>query len=157
MGGMVDSVDGPTATIHISVPGMGAKREVAVQTAKNTVVRRYAADSARPENAKTATIAEIRAGDQLRARGNRNADGSKLDAEEIYVGFFPAIFRHCQIRRCELGNTHVAGSLQQENCRSEGHARVPYAQDSDGGGPGFRHETENYGASGARRRLQYSR
>jgi Domain of unknown function (DUF5666) len=89
MGGIVDSVDAATATIHISVPRTGAKREVDVQTSKNTVIRRYAADSARPENAKMATIAEIRAGDQLRARGNRNADGSKLDAEEIYVGFFP--------------------------------------------------------------------
>ncbi|MGE5055845.1 MAG: DUF5666 domain-containing protein [Acidobacteriota bacterium] len=89
VGGMVDSVDTATATIHISVPRMGAKREVAVQTSKNTLIRRYAADSARPENAKTATIAQIRVGDQLRARGNRNADGSKLDAEEIYVGFFP--------------------------------------------------------------------
>ena len=89
MGGIVDSVDAATATIHISVPRTGAKREVDVQTSKNTVIRRYAADSARPDNAKTATIAEIRVGDQLRARGNRNADGSKLDAEEIYVGFFP--------------------------------------------------------------------
>jgi hypothetical protein len=89
VGGIVDSVDGATATIHISIPRTGAKREVAVQTSKNTVIRRYAADSARPENAKTATFAEIRVGDQLRARGNRNADGSKLDAEEIYVGFFP--------------------------------------------------------------------
>jgi len=89
VGGIVDSVDPSTATIHISVPRMGAKREVAVQTSKNTVVRRYAADSARPENAKAARIAEVRAGDQLRARGNRNADGSKVDAEEIYVGFFP--------------------------------------------------------------------
>jgi hypothetical protein len=89
VGGIVDSVDAATATIHLSVPGMGAKREVAVQTSKNTVVRRYAADSARPENAKTASIAEILAGDQLRARGNRNADGSEVDAEEIYVGFFP--------------------------------------------------------------------
>jgi Domain of unknown function (DUF5666) len=89
VGGIVDSVDPATAAIHISVPRMGAKREVAIQTSKNTVIRRYAADSARPENAKIATIAEIRAGDQLRARGNRNADGSKLDAEEIYAGFFP--------------------------------------------------------------------
>jgi len=89
MGGFVDSVDAATATIHISVPRTGAKREVDVQTSKNTVIRRYAADSARPDNAKTATIAEIRVGDQLRARGNRNADGSKLDAQEIYVGFFP--------------------------------------------------------------------
>ena len=89
VGGIVDSVDAAAATIHISVPRTGAKREVAIQTSKNTVIRRYAADSARPENAKIATIAEIRAGDQLRARGNRNADGSKLDAEEIYAGFFP--------------------------------------------------------------------
>jgi hypothetical protein len=89
VGGIVDSVDAATATIHISVPRTGAKREVVVQTSKNTLIRRYAADSARPENAKTATIAQIRVGDQLRARGNRNADGSKLDAEEIYVGFFP--------------------------------------------------------------------
>jgi hypothetical protein len=89
VGGIVDTVDAATGTITISVPRAGGKREVAVHTSKNTVVRRYGVDSARPENAKTATIAEIRTGDQLRARGNRKADGSGIDAEEIYVGFFP--------------------------------------------------------------------
>lgn len=86
--GIVDSVDS-AGTIHISIPRLGGKKEVAIHTSKNTVVRRYAVDSARPENAKLSSVKEIRAGDQVRARGNRNADGTEIDAEEIFAGFFP--------------------------------------------------------------------
>lgn len=89
VGGIVDSVDSATGTIHISIPRLGGKREIAIHTSKDTVVRRYAVDSARPENAKSSSFAEIRAGDQVRARGNRNTDGTEIDAEEIFAGFFP--------------------------------------------------------------------
>jgi hypothetical protein len=34
-------------------------------------------------------LKDIQPGDQLRARGNRNADGSELTAEEIFAGVFP--------------------------------------------------------------------
>src|SRR6202044_1296170 len=49
---------------------------------------RYAAGSVNFDDAKSAPIDQIRAGDQLRARGARSADGSSFAAEEIVSGSF---------------------------------------------------------------------
>ena len=89
MGGRVESVAVVTGDVNITIPSLTAKKTVVIHTNQNTVVYRYAPDSAKPENAKPSKLQEIRAGDQLRARGERNADGSELTAEEIYVGVFP--------------------------------------------------------------------
>ena len=40
------------------------------------------------DDAKPSSLAEIKAGDQLRARGARNADGTEFTAEEIVSGAF---------------------------------------------------------------------
>jgi hypothetical protein len=40
------------------------------------------------DDAKPSTLQEIRPGDQLRARGNRSADGTELTADEIVTGSF---------------------------------------------------------------------
>ena len=89
MGGRVESVDPANNNVTIIVPSLTAKRSVVIHSSKNTLVHRYAPDSAKPEDAKPSSVQEIRTGDQLRARGERNADGSELTAEEIYVGVFP--------------------------------------------------------------------
>ena len=88
-GGLVESVDAGTGTITLTVPGLLNKRTITVHTSKNTVVRRYAPDSAKPEDAKPATLQDVHVGDQLRARGERNSDGSEITAEEVYTGVFP--------------------------------------------------------------------
>jgi len=62
-----------------------------VRTSKSTVVRRYAPDSAKPGDARLSTLQDVRVGDQLRARGDRSADGGELAAEEIYAGNFPNV------------------------------------------------------------------
>src|SRR5579863_4838184 len=87
--GPVSAVDPAAGTVTISTTGFGAKKMIVVRTSKSTVVRRYAADSAKPEDAKLSTLQEVSVGDQLRARGNRSADGSELAAEEIFTGNFP--------------------------------------------------------------------
>ena len=89
MGGRVDSVDLATGDVVVSIPSLAAKKTVVVHTSKNTVVYRYAPDSAKPEDAKPSSLKDIHPGDQLRARGNRNADGSEISAEEIFAGVFP--------------------------------------------------------------------
>lgn len=89
MGGIVDSVDPAAGTITLSVPGLAGKKTILVHTSASTVIYRYAPDSAKPENAKAITLQGILAGDQLRARGNRNPDGTEITAEEIYTGVFP--------------------------------------------------------------------
>jgi len=89
IGGIVDSVDAATGSVNISLPGLTSKKTIVVHTTKNTVVHRYAPDSAKPEDAKLISWQQIQPGDQLRARGNRSADGSEITAEEIYTGVFP--------------------------------------------------------------------
>ena len=89
LGGLVESVDAAAGTVTLSIPSLTAKKTVVVRTTKDTVVHRYAPDSAKPEDAKPSSLAEIHPGDQLRARGNKTPEGTEISAEEIYAGVFP--------------------------------------------------------------------
>jgi len=51
-------------------------------------VRRYAANSVKFDDAKPSKLADIHPGDQLRARGTKNPDGTEFAAEEIVSGSF---------------------------------------------------------------------
>jgi hypothetical protein len=88
VGGLVSAVDAPTGTVTISISSLGGKKTIAVHTSKATIVRRYAPDSIKFEDAKASTLAEIQPGDQLRARGDRRSDGAELTADEIVTGNF---------------------------------------------------------------------
>jgi hypothetical protein len=89
--GLVDSVDAASGTVTISIPGFGEKKTVAIHTSKSTVIRRYAPDSANFDAARPSTLQAIHANDQLRARGDRSADGSEFTAAEIVTGTFPYV------------------------------------------------------------------
>jgi hypothetical protein len=91
VGGPVTTVDPAAGTVTISISSLGGKKAVVVHASKNTVIRRYSPDSAKPEDAKVSTLQEIQVGDQLRARGERSADGAELAAEEIFTGNFPVV------------------------------------------------------------------
>jgi co-chaperonin GroES (HSP10) len=84
MGGIVSAVDAGTGTLTVAV---GAKK-IAVNTSSKTEFRRYAGDSVRYQDAKSGSFAEIRAGDQLRARGEKSADGTSITADEVISGSF---------------------------------------------------------------------
>jgi len=88
LGGLISAVDTTTGTLTISVTGFGGKKSIAVHTSKDTVFRRYAPDSVRFEDARPGSFAEIHPGDQLRARGDRSADGTEFTAEEVVTGIF---------------------------------------------------------------------
>jgi hypothetical protein len=87
-GGLVSSIDPATDTITVSLPAIGEKKKVVIHLAKDTVLRRYAPDSVKFDDAKPAPLDQIKPGDQLRARGTRNPDGSELSAVEIVSGTF---------------------------------------------------------------------
>ena len=91
LAGPVSAVDPTSGTVTISIASFAGKKTVVVRTSKSTIVRRYAPDSAKPEDAKLSTLQEISIGDQLRARGSRSGDGNELAAEEIYAGTFPNV------------------------------------------------------------------
>jgi hypothetical protein len=86
VGGLVKSVD--TATGEITVSAGTPPKMVKVETSKSTIIRRYAPGSVKFDDAVIATLDQIKPGDQLRARGNRSADGTTLTAEEIVAGSF---------------------------------------------------------------------
>jgi hypothetical protein len=88
LGGLVTAVDVPDATITISTQSLAGSKSVTVRTSKDTILRRYAPDSVKFDDAKVGTIDQIKSGDQLRARGMRSADGSDLAAEEVVSGAF---------------------------------------------------------------------
>src|ERR1700675_476730 len=88
VGGLVTNVDTAAGTITISSSGVGANRNIAVHITKDTILRRYASDSVKFDDAKPAPVSGIKVGDQLRARGTRNPDGSEMSAEEGVSGAF---------------------------------------------------------------------
>jgi hypothetical protein len=87
-GGLVNSVDAAGGTISVALPALGEKKSVAVHLSKDTILRRYASDSVKFDDAKPAPLDRIKPGDQLRARGTRSADGNELTADEIVSGTF---------------------------------------------------------------------
>ena len=88
VGGLVSAVEPGSGTITISTQSFAGPKTLTIQVSKDTIVRRYAADSVRFDDAKLSSLGEIKPGDQVRARGTRSSDGSQLAAEEIVSGAF---------------------------------------------------------------------
>lgn len=84
-GGIVSAIDPATGTIKVAVTPV---LSVEVKTTKDTGFLRYAPTSVKFSDAQKGTVDQIKVGDQLRARGTRNADGKELTAEEVISGTF---------------------------------------------------------------------
>ncbi len=88
IGGMVKSVDPAAGVVTVGTLGAAGKKDVEVHVSNSTIVRRYAPGSVKFDDAKTSSLAEIHAGDQLRARGTKSEDGASLTADEVVAGSF---------------------------------------------------------------------
>jgi hypothetical protein len=86
-GGLVKAVDPAAGTVTIS-SGAGGTRTLVIHATPTTIIRRYAPGSVRFDQAVKGTLDQIKAGDQLRARGSKSDDGATLEAEEIVSGSF---------------------------------------------------------------------
>ena len=91
VGGVVKAVDVGAGTITLSTGTLSGSTPLAVHVSKETIIRRYAPDSVKFDDAKPGTLDQIKPGDQLRARGNKSADGNELAAEEIVSGAFRSV------------------------------------------------------------------
>ncbi|MFZ1086492.1 MAG: DUF5666 domain-containing protein [Terracidiphilus sp.] len=88
VGGLVKSVD-PASGVIVVGSGAGATaKTVTVHTSKTTILKRYAQSSVSYDEAVPGPIDAIHVGDQLRARGEKNADGTEVAAEEVISGSF---------------------------------------------------------------------
>jgi hypothetical protein len=88
VGGLVKSVDAGAGTISLTTGAGATAKTVTVQTTKATILKRYAPDSVRFDQAQPAPLDAIHTGDQLRARGTKNADGTEIAADEVVSGSF---------------------------------------------------------------------
>jgi hypothetical protein len=87
-GGLVTAIDAANGAITISTNAQGAGKEVKIKVTNRTILRRYAPNSVKFDDAIPAAIGQIKVGDQLRARGTRSADGTELAADEVVSGTF---------------------------------------------------------------------
>jgi hypothetical protein len=88
VGGLVKSVDAGSGIIVLTSGAGAAAKTITVHATKATMLKRYAPASVRFDAAQLAPIDAIHAGDQLRARGTKNADGTEIAAEDVVSGSF---------------------------------------------------------------------
>ena len=88
VGGLVKSIDPTAQTVVLATNGISSSKEVTVHLSKDAVLRRYAPDSTRFDSAKPAPLSAVQVGDQLRARGTRDANPADFSAVEIVSGSF---------------------------------------------------------------------
>lgn len=84
VGGLVKAVDAPGGTVIVTA----GSRAFTIHTTPKTIIRRYAPDSVKFDDARVSTLDQIKPGDQLRARGDRGGDGTEVTADEIVAGSF---------------------------------------------------------------------
>jgi hypothetical protein len=86
--GVITALKPETQEITISHRAMGGTQAVVIPVNDKVEMRRYAPDSIKFSDAKPSTFAELKVGDQLRALGERNAEGTQFTAEKIVTGAF---------------------------------------------------------------------
>ncbi len=86
--GTVTTLDPATKQITVTMRSREGSAPLVIDVTEKTQIRRYAADSVRFADAKPSQITEIQPGDQVRALGNRSADGTHLEAEQVVSGTF---------------------------------------------------------------------
>jgi hypothetical protein len=91
--GRVVSVDASKKLIVVQTRGRGGEGAETVNVDASNAARllHYAPDSSRVADAQPMSFADIRAGDQLRATGERAADRAAFRAEEIIAGSFTRV------------------------------------------------------------------
>jgi hypothetical protein len=86
--GTVTAVDPGANEIKISTRSREGQKTTVIQASASTQYRRYASDSVKFADAKPSSLAEIQVGDQVRALGDKNDDGTRVTAEEVMSGAF---------------------------------------------------------------------
>lgn len=89
--GTVESLDAAGRKLVVKTRVGMSTKPVEVTAAEGAVVRRYASDSVKFADAQPSSLAEIKVGDQIRARGQKSPDGSALAAQELVAGTFRTI------------------------------------------------------------------
>src|SRR5262245_20310844 len=85
VGGIVTAVDAAAGSVTVSVTPTSS---FIVKTSPTTSYLRYSPNSVKFADAVKGSFDQIKAGDQLRARGDHSADGKEVAAEQVISGTF---------------------------------------------------------------------
>ena len=89
--GIVTKLDAENKEVTIQTRGREGAKSVVVAATDSVKFRRYAPDSVKFSDARPSSFAELQVGDQLRALGDKSADGARFTAEQIVSGSFRTI------------------------------------------------------------------
>lgn len=84
--GVVTAKNGSDITLKMK--SLGGESQTTVAVTGTTRFRRYAPDSVKFAEAAASSLAEVAVGDQVRARGDKTADGGKVTADDVVFGTF---------------------------------------------------------------------
>ncbi|HEX6802040.1 MAG TPA: hypothetical protein VF133_00035 [Terriglobales bacterium] len=88
IGGIVKAVDSAAGTITVNNALAAHGKEIVVHITPQTQLLRYPSNSINFEDAKPGAIDQIKPGDQLNARGTKNAEGTEFTAQAVVSGTF---------------------------------------------------------------------
>ena len=89
--GKVATVNSQTGQIGVEVRGLVGTTHVMVNAKDGATFKRYAPNSVKYSEAVSSSVSDIKAGDMLRAVGDKSADGLSFQAEEIVTGAFQTL------------------------------------------------------------------
>ncbi|MFL6467119.1 MAG: hypothetical protein ACJ72Z_04085 [Pyrinomonadaceae bacterium] len=89
--GKVASINSQTGQIGVEVRGLMGTTTVMISANDGATFKRYAPNSVKYSEAVTSSVGDIKAGDMLRAVGDKSADGLSFQAEEIVTGAFQTV------------------------------------------------------------------
>jgi hypothetical protein len=88
LAGPITAINAASKEVTISTRTREGPKPVVIEIPETVNFRRYAADSVRFSDARPGSFVDLKAGDQLRVLGDKNADGTRIKAEEIISGSF---------------------------------------------------------------------
>ncbi|MBC8031005.1 MAG: hypothetical protein H7Z16_12905 [Pyrinomonadaceae bacterium] len=86
--GVITALKPETKEITVSSRTMAGQQSIVIPVSEKVEMRRYAPDSIKFADAKTAKFEELKVGDQVRALGDRNAEATQFTAEKVVTGTF---------------------------------------------------------------------
>jgi len=89
--GIVSGLNPAAHEITITHRSLAGSQPVVISLTDKVKMLRYAPDSIKFADAKPSEFAELKVGDQLRALGDRNAEGTRFTAEKVVTGSFKTV------------------------------------------------------------------
>jgi hypothetical protein len=89
--GIIESLNPQTKEITLTTRTAEGPKPIVIPVTDKVKMRRYTPDSIKFSDAKKSSWDDLKVGDQLRAKGDKSADGAHFTAEEVVTGSFRTI------------------------------------------------------------------